>query len=376
MKFSIDRKQLLEKLNQVSRAISSNSPYPALSGILMNVKNDKIVLTGNDNDITIRTEIHPGELTSLSVFEPGNVLLESRYFLEIVKKMDSVIVEIADDLTNSVTIRDDNASFRLNDLKAETYPTISLERPENQILINSEGLRSIINQTVFATSEKNARPVLAGVNFCCENGILNCAATDAYRLARKTIELPEQGEFNITIPSKALQEIIKFITPGENRPIQIFADKKKAQFILDGTIFQTRLIEGRFPEVSKIIPTHNISTTLQLDGPEILRVIDRTNFLTSEKQHLVKMECSSEQIRVKSQSDEIGASDEVLNSFTFEGNNLRVTLNGKYLLDAIKVLNAETVLIEFTGTQSPLKITNPADDTTVMVIVPVRSYDD
>ncbi|MEE1354360.1 MAG: DNA polymerase III subunit beta [Absicoccus porci] len=373
MKFTIDRKYFYNQLSIVSRAISSFSPLPALSGICINVQDDHIVLTGSDSNISIRTYIYKGEENQLQIASTGSIVLESRYLLEIIHKIESTIVELEVMDFELVRITSTNGKFNLNGMEASQYPNIDFDQPSNMIELSKDTLSQIVSQTAFACSENDQRPVLSGVNFSAKDGYLYCSGTDSYRLARKTITLNENANFNITIPSKSLQEVVRSLSEDIDK-VQLYIDSKKAQFVFGKTIFQTRLLDGTFPSVEKIIPTSSVASMV-VDAHELASVIDRTNFIRNDKVHLVKLECSPEIVRIKTNSTEIGSSDEVLTDCMYKGDNLTLTCNGSYILDAIRALSGSKVDLEFSGDMRPIRILNPEDDSIVIVVVPVRSYD-
>lgn len=373
MHFSIDRKYFLDKLNIVARAISVFSPLPALSGICIDVKGDQIVLTGSDSNISIRSTIVKGELNQLTIEATGSIVIESKYLLEIIRKMDCTMVEIEVIDYSLVRISSDNGQFNLNGIQANEYPNIDFTQPTNSFNLKPSDLKAIVTQTSFACSDKDTRPVLNGVNFKVLDNTLYCSGTDSYRLARKVLPLESSQDFNITIPSKSLMEVVRSISDDEES-VSIYVDNKKTQFIFDKTIIQTRLIDGTFPDVDRIIPTSSISTMV-IDSRELAGVIDRTNFIRNEKIHLIKLECSSEITRIKTSSSEIGNSDEILTNCVYNGEDIRLSCNGTFMLDAIKALGSEKVQLNFSGLMKPIKIFNPDDDSVLMVIVPIRSYD-
>ena len=373
MNFSIDRKVFLEQLNIVSRAISVFSPLPALSGICIELKTDQLILTGSDSNISIRTTIVPGELNHLNIIESGSIIIESKYLLEIIRKMDCSIVNVELIDNSLVRISSSNGQFNLNGIQSNEYPNIDFSCPTTHISLKSSSLKEIVAQTAFACSDKDTRPVLTGVNFNAKGNILSCSGTDSYRLARKNLELNENCEFNITIPNKSLVEVVRSLSDDE-KMVDLYIDRKKVQFIFDKTIIQTRLIDGIFPDIDRIIPTSSISD-LVVDSSEICSAIDRTNFIRNEKIHLIKLECSSNETHIKTSSSEIGNSDETLQSCIYQGEDIRVSCNGTYMLEAIKALGSKQTKLEFSGLMKPIKITNPEDDSVLMIIVPIRSYD-
>ncbi|MCF0105447.1 MAG: DNA polymerase III subunit beta, partial [Holdemanella sp.] len=259
MKFQIERKYLLEKLNIVARSISSFSPLPALSGICMDVQNDKIILTGSDSNISIRSTITPGELNQLIIESTGSIIIDAKYLLEIVRKMDSASIQFELIDFSLIRISNESGKFQLNGIQANEYPNIDFSTPMTKIDMKSSDLKDIVNKTAFACSDKDTRPVLTGVNFKIKDNTLYCSGTDSYRLARKTVKLDSVHDIDITIPSKSLIEVIRSLN-DDNETLEINMDSKKAQFIFDKTIIQTRLIDGFFPDVDRIIPTSFVST--------------------------------------------------------------------------------------------------------------------
>ncbi len=373
MNFSIDRKFFLDKLNIVSRAISVFSPLPALSGICIEVKNNQMILTGSDSNISIRTTIVPGEINNLVIKENGSIIIEAKYLLEIVRKMDcpSLNFELID--YSLVCISNEKGKFNLNGIQANEYPNIDFDCPQTHISLKSGQLKAIVNQTAFACSDKDTRPVLNGVNFKAHGTNLSCSGTDSYRLARKNIELSESNDFDITIPNKSLVEVVRSFADDET-DVDLFIDRKKVQFVFDKTIFQTRLIDGIFPDIDRIIPSNCIATLI-VDAKELSSVIDRTNFIRNEKIHLIKLECSKDEVHIKTNSSEIGNSDEILTTCQYDGDDIRLSCNGTYMLEAVKAINGTKAKLEFSGLMKPIKITNPDDDSIIMIVVPIRSYD-
>lgn len=372
MKFTIDRKVFYEKLNTAARAISPFSPMPALSGILIDVKEDSIVLTGSDSSIEIRTTILPGELNQLRIESSGSASVESKYLLDIVRKLDcdQITLELMD--YTLVRLTSDNGTFNINSATADEYPVIDFSRPEGHFSLAPDAFRQIVSSTAFACSDKENRPVLSGVNFRADGNELHCSGTDTYRLARKTVPLENSQQFDITISAKTLNEVMKSVDSDEQ--IDIYVNKRKVQFIFGKTIIQSRLLDGAFPPVDRIIPTE-FTSYLNVDTQILSRAIDRTNFMRSENVHLIRLDCSEDAVRLKVRAAEIGNSDEWLKDARWQGDPMTVTLNGTYVLDALKALKGERTEFAFSGPMKAIRMKDPENDTALMVVVPVRSYD-
>ena len=372
MNFKISKRAFQSALNIVARAISSNSPLPALSGIKMEVEHDSITLTGSDSDISIQTVLHGSdEDCGLIVKEAGSIVIEAKYILEIVRKIDADEIEL-EIVDGSLTrISGMSAEFRINGMRAMDYPAIDFTRPSQQLQMDADLLLKIISQTTFATSDRETRPVLTGVNMKCNGSHLECVATDSYRLAKKTVELDSENHFNITIPARSLNEVARTI--DSDGKIQIAVSDKKAQFWIGDTVIQTRLIDGAYPETERLIPTE-FQHELTVDSRDMLSAIDRASFIKNEGISIVKMSANSEEVVISSKSLEVGSSVENLNIIQYEGNPLEISFSGKYVFEAIRVLSATTIKIFFSGEMKPFIIRNVDDDSILQLVLPVRTY--
>ena len=195
MKLTIKNDLFLENLNKVSKAISTKNLIPILAGIKFELKEDGLTLTASDNDITIQTFI-PVNPDDMTIEKEGIIIIQGKYILDIVKKLpdEYINIEVIDDL--KILISTKNSEFNLNGISQNEYPKITLESKEDFVLINNRVFKNIINQTSFATSNDESRQILTGINFKINGNIMECNATDSYRLARKVITLKNPTEEN------------------------------------------------------------------------------------------------------------------------------------------------------------------------------------
>jgi DNA polymerase III subunit beta len=372
MNFKISKRVFFNGLSVVSRAISANSPLPWLSGIKIDVSSTSITLTGSDSDVSIQKVLRVGDKNNALVIQSeGSIVIEAKYILEIVRKIDAdeISFEVVD---GSLTkISGHSAEFNINGMKASDYPLIDFSKPNTQFEVDADVLLKLITQTSFATSDKETRPVLTGVNFKAEGKVLECVATDSFRLAKKSIDLEDAQNFNITIPAKSLGEVAKTIEKDER--VQICVSDKKAQFWFDETVIQTRLIDGLFPETSRLIPTE-FSYELTMDSRDLLNAIDRASFIKSEGISIIKLSASQTEVLISSKSQEVGSSKEKLNPIKYVGQALEISFSGRYVFDAVRVLNGSVIKISFTGDMKPFIIQNLDDERILQLILPVRTY--
>lgn len=370
MQFRILRTELLSALNKVSRAVSSKSPLPVLTGIKFNLTEDALILTGSDSDITIETTIEKNE-KKLMIYQTGAVVLAGHYISEIIRKIDSEYIDIEIIDGTLTRIKGDRSEFNLNGIKAIDYPKIDLTCRGEHFTLDSLLLKTIITQTVFATSDKETRPILTGVNFRASNGELSCIATDSYRLAKKVINVDENLQFNITIPAKSLNEIAKIIEKVED--IDIYVSERKILFNMNGSVVQTRLIDGAFPDTSRLIPS-TFDYELSVDSRDILSAIDRASLFATESSNIVKLTMNENQVQITSKSQELGSVEEDLHTSTFTGGQLNISFSAKYVTDAIRAIASSQIKIYFVGDMKPFIIKNDEDTSLTQLVLPVRTY--
>ena len=173
MYFKVSKKEFYNALSVASRAISTFSPLPAFSGIKIDAKEDCLILTGSDSDVSIQTKLTKSEECVLEIRDMGSIVIEAKYILEIVRKIDADEIEF-EMIDGSLTkISGNTAEFRINGMRANEYPAIDFSKPKECFALKEETLKKVILQTSFATSDKETRPVLTGVNFHCEGNTLH-----------------------------------------------------------------------------------------------------------------------------------------------------------------------------------------------------------
>lgn len=367
MNFKIKRLELLNALTKVSRAVSIKSPLPVLTGIKFDLKEDKLILTGSDSDITIQTSIQD----HIDIIEPGSVVLSSKYILEIIKKIDSEDVYIFIVDGTLTRIEGANSRFDLNGTSYIDYPRIDLNKTGVNLQMKSIDLKEAIEQTSFATSEKETRPVLTGVNFKAKDHVLECIATDSYRLAKRILNIDSDISFNIIIPKKSLIEISRIIEKDEL--IDLYVSDRKVLFVFDHVLIQTRLIDGTFPDTSRLIPD-SFDYSMSIDSTSLLNSIDRASLLTNEQTNIVKLTMNQDTVILSSFSQEIGSVEENLSRAFYKGEPLKISFSARYLTDAIKSINGQKVRVLFTGEMKPFIIKDFEREDIIQLVLPVRTY--
>ncbi|WP_062350967.1 DNA polymerase III subunit beta [Bacillus kwashiorkori] len=380
MKFFIQKERLIKSVQDVLKAVASRTTIPILTGIKIETKENGVTLTGSDSDISIESFIPNEEedMEIVEIIEHGAIVLPARFFSEIVRKLPENIVEITVEDHLKTIIRSGNAEFDLHGLDAEEYPRLPKITEEPTFTISNDLLKTLIKQTVFAVSTSEARPILTGVNWTIENNELLSVATDSHRLALKKLSihsaLTNNEIHNIVIPGKSLSELMK-ILDDTNDDVQIIITDNQILFKAKHVLFFSRLLEGKYPDTSRLIPTDS-KTIIKLNSKEYLEAVDRASLLARDgKNNVIKFTTIDEQfIEVSSYTPEIGKVVEKVKSLNIEGEEIKISFSAKYMIDALKAIDGTEISIYFTGPMRPFIIKSNGDETILQLLLPVRTF--
>jgi len=378
MKFIIQRDKLIGAIQDVMKAVSARTVVPILSGIKIDVKDNGIILTGSDSDITIESYIPAEENGNVNVeeIEPGAIVLQAKYFPDIIRKLPEKTVEIEVNENLNVSIRSGKAQFNLNGQDAEEYPMLPQLQTEETLEMPIPLLKNMIKQTVFAVSSMETRPILTGVNMTVTDNKLHFIATDSHRLAKREVEVKDTQAIldNIVVPGKSLTELNKILDDDEET-VEVSVANNQILFQTKYLKFLSRLLDGKYPETSRLIPTDN-KTVIKANTKELLQTIDRASLLArDERNNVVKLSTLNNQvIEISSNSPEVGKVVEEIPANSIEGDELKISFSSKYMIEALRSIESDEILIQFSGAMRPFVIRPVIDDSILQLILPVRTY--
>ena len=372
MKFTIEKNVILEALNNVVRAISTKNVIPVLNGIKFELKNEGLYLTASDSELTIKLLIESKEIKQINTL--GGIIIQSKYILDIVRKMPSELItfEVIDGL--KIKIYADTSQYNLNCLDINDYPDIKLEENKDPIIIPGDTFKTIINQTVFAISNQELRPILTGVNFKFIGDTLEAVATDSYRLAQKNIKLSQEVEkdFEIVIPGRNIMELERIITDNEQLEIHIF--NNKVLFKYKNINFQTNILSGTYPNTSNLIPSE-FAYIIKVNKKDFNDAIDRAALLTMGKdKNIVKVSLDNTKMLINSYASEVGKNEEQLTIETNNKEKLEISFSSKYMLEAIKTMSEDEILLLLNSDVKPIIIKSLTDESLIQLILPIKTY--
>ncbi|MFA5692626.1 MAG: DNA polymerase III subunit beta [Acholeplasmataceae bacterium] len=374
MNFTIKKNVLLNYLLHIQRGLPVKTPLPILYALKLEVFSDYIEITSSNSDIAIQTII---EDESLTISKTGRVAIPGRYFIDIIRKIDANLVQISLREERLLVITADRSEFKLKLMNIDDYPGIDFIDTNTPITLSSDVLKEIIRETSFATADSEKRPILTGVNFKYQDEVLYTVATDSFRLSQKHLKIDvNSDEFNLIIPGKSLEELTKILDHNEE-PIDLYISPNKILFKFNNILFQTRLLEGTYPDTLKIIP-QTFPSIIKFNKEELLATIDRVSLLSPKDResnyNIIKLTLRSDQVvEISSTNTDVGdAKEEVLPTADPIGELITIAFSSKYLNEALKAFKSSEVTLNFGGEIRPFVIKGDNDPNLLHLILPVR----
>ena len=366
MKFTCQKSDLYEVLPNVAKAASAKTPMEALAAIRISAEGQELELTGYDLELGIRTSI------PAVVEEAGVLLADSRLFCELVRRMPEGILQISSDEHLKVTIIGGGTECQLAGMRADEYPELpSIEQQQGAVIPQSL-LKAMINQTIYAVSLDETKPIFTGELIEMENNQLSLVALDNYRMAIRTEPLPKQETLKFVAPAKALREIEHLLEEDEKneQPCTIRIDQHHAIFEVRRYLVYTRLLAGEFINYKRSIPT-NYKTELRIGKRELIDSLERCGLLISEKNKTaVRFQLEDGCVRISCQNV-VGSIDDRIDC-DVNGDKMVIGFNNRYLLDAVRAIQGDIVRIHLTAADRAVKIMEADGEGSVAIIMPVQ----
>jgi len=364
MKIVCTKENLLEGINIVQKAVSAKTTLPILEGILLEA-GENFRLTGNDLEIGIECYV------DAEIMEKGSIVLNSRIFGDIIRRLPDSDVEIKLKENYLVVIECENSHFEVKGLDSSGFPALAEIEKQKVISLSQKLVREMIRQTIFAVSMDENRPILTGSLVECRNNILTFVSIDGFRLAlRKNNIENEMIDLKVVVPGKTLNEISKILQPV-NDEVKIYSSESQIMFDLGNCKVVSRLLEGEYLNYSSIIP-EEYETKIRINTKQMLSGLERASLIitSEERRYPVRFKIVDDILTITSNTD-MGAVKEEIRIGT-EGKELEIAFNPRYFIDALKVIDEETVDILFSTSVGPCTIRPVENDYFSYMILPVR----
>jgi DNA polymerase III subunit beta len=363
MKFKCEKSKLQEAISIAQKAVTGKSTMPVLEGIYIKAEGDEITLIGTDTDLSIETKF------TGSIEKEGRVVVDAKLFGEIIRKLPNDEIEFASMDNNTIEINCQKSTFNLLHMNAEDYPTLPKINEELIFSVPQNILKNMIRGTIFAVAQDETRPILTGVLFEVRDKKLNMVALDGYRLALRSEFLDSEQSISSVIPGKTLSEVSKILDDG-SEIANITFTSNHILFNLGKTKIISRLLEGEFIKYASIMPTeYNLSVIAKKN--ELLNCIERASLMAKEgNTNLIRFNIQEDNLIITSNS-QLGKVKEELN-IILQGQPLQIAFNSKYLIDMLKIMEEDEIVMEFSSGVSPCIVKNKETDNCRYLVLPVR----
>ena len=364
MKISCLKSDLLTGINIALRAIPSKTPYNILESFLIDAS-EGIKIAASDNEMVIETMI-TGEIE-----QPGLIAVEARLFAEIIRKLPDNMVTIATDPSFRVLIKCEDIEMILAGRNPEEFPATPSAQQDKKITISQFSLKEIVRQTIFSVAGPEANSIMKGELFEINKDVLKVVSLDTHRISIRYTKLSEEyEEIRKIIPGKCLLEVSRIVSGNSDDMADIIFDKNFVKFVFDDTMVLSRLIEGEFFDVEKMI-SMDYETEIRVNRNLLISSVERAMTLVREgEKKPIVLTIKEETVGVDINSS-LGALNEQILLERKEGKDQIVGFNPKYILDALKVIDDESVSIYFLNANAPCFIRNTEGEY-VYIILPIN----
>ena len=363
MKFVCDGLSLSEAVMKVSKACAVRTTAPIMECIKLSAYGTEVNLLATDGELSISKSVRA------EVFEEGDVCVPGKLFSDFIGKLSGEEVCIATG-EKGVEISYRDAGTFLQSLPAEEFPRIDFTVGENSFTMKQQSLKKIIAETTFCCATDDSRPILKGCLMEFKDELEMCAL-DGYRLACTKAEIvTKSGEKSIICPARTLSEISKLLE-GESEEITLYTQGGMLLVREGDTTVVSRLYQGEVIRKENVIPS-KFTTVVTLKREEIIASAERAAILIrGDKNNLVTLDIGAESVKISSVSDYGNVAETV--KAAVDGTEITISMNAKFLLDALRALEEEEVVLSFNGAVSPFILQNLERKDSLYLILPVRN---
>jgi DNA polymerase-3 subunit beta len=363
MQLTTSQAELSASLQIVSRAVSSRPTHPVLANVLLtaDAATGRLSLTGFDLSLGIQTSIAAAVQTS------GSITLPARLLGDIVSRLPDAAPVTLTASDDTATLTSLSGSYELRGMPASDYPDLPLQQTGAPITIDAAALLAGLRSTLFASSSDESKQLLTGVHLQLSADGLECAATDGHRLAVLTVS-SSGGDLKLTIPARSLRELERLLG-GNGGSLQLFADKGQAVLISGDRLLTTRILEGTYPNYRQLIPG-GFSRSIVINRRTLLAALDRVAVLADPHNNVVKLTIDPDrnQVTVRADAQELGRGSESL-AAVITGEAETIAFNVRYLLEGLKAIGADQVVLQANAATAPVVLEPVEDDSGFQYLV-------
>ena len=370
MQFVIKRNNLLKSLNFVQGVVEKKNTLPILSNVLLQLKDKKLSIIATDLDI-----IFYDEIKEVKIITEGSTTTSAAILYDILRKISSDSdLEFNLKTENKLHLKNVNVDFNLNCLPPDNFPSFSDDINGNEIHLSSKSFLRLLNKTKISISNDDTRHYLNGIffHFTSKNNqnFLTGVATDSHRLSSSSIESDEIQEFNTFIlPKKTAFQLCSLLSENNDK-LSIQMGENKIKFTTGNTRLISKVIDGKFPDYKKVVPTSN-EKSLIVSTKDFVNSIERVTSVSIDRKEGVKLFISKNNVQLSVNSASSGEGNEKIKA-EFNSENLNISFNSKYLIDISNEIENDKLKLSLKDPTSPVLIEDISDKNSYYVIMPMK----
>lgn len=361
MKLQVTQENLAKALNTVARVANTRNTLPILANVLLQTADNRLSISATNLDIGITHRI------GSKIEKTGSITVPARLMQDFVSSLPdgTLKLELTD---NKLHITTDQYNSSINGIAADDFPVMPAISAGNSWKANAVELKKTLSQVVFAASSDDSRPVLTGVYFHTVSGELVAAATDSYRLAERKLG-KNKDSAGFLVPASAANDLLRIIDEAD-KEVAVTHDDQQVLFQVGDITLVARLIEGNYPDYRKLIPT-KFSTTAKLIRADFLNIAKVSALFAREAAGSITIKADDKKVSINAIASQLGENTASA-AAELKGSG-EVTLNSRYLIDALNAFSGEKVEFCFNGKLEPCILRSADDPKYVHLIMPLRS---
>ena len=370
MQFIVKRDVLLKSLNFVQGIVEKKNTLPILSNVLLELKKNKLSIVATDLDIVFYDEID-----EVKILKEGSTTTSATILYDILRKVPSNS-ELNFDLKsdNKLSLKSDNSDFNLLCLPIDNFPTFADEFEGNGIALNNKKFLKLLNKTKISISNDDTRHYLNGVFLHFTEGhgrnFLTGVATDSHRLSSSSLEIENVEDFSsLILPRKTVFQLSTLLSETEDQ-LEMQTSENKVKFTLGNIKLISKVIDGKFPDYKKVVPSNN-KKALIVPSKDFINSIERVMSVSLDRKEGIKLAIDKENIQLSVNSANSGEGNEVINA-KFNSEKLNISFNAKYLIDIISEIEDKDLKMHLNDSVSPVLIEDSSDKNSYFVIMPMK----
>lgn len=363
MKLQVTQENLSKALNTVARVANTRGTLPILANVLLKTTNNRLSIAATNLDIAIT------QYCGAKVKEEGSITIPARLMQDFISSLPPSVINLELD-ENKLRITTDKYQSVVNGVAAEDFPVMPAIENGKEISLAGLELKRALQQVVFAASNDEARPVLTGVYMHSEEGKLHIAATDSYRLAAKTITSTDDS-IDLLIPVSAMQDVLRIVNDFDE-PVSVTYNDQQVLFKAGEVELVARLIEGKYPEYQKLVPK-KFDNTARIKRADLINITKVSSLFARESAGSIKIATDEdkETLSIRSIASQVGENTASADG-TVSGSG-EITINSRYLLDALQAFHSEEINFSFNGKLEPVVLSDPSEKDYTHLIMPLKS---